>query len=183
MEPRSIAKAIHENVHTIAEVRDAHRQSVGRHQRAVEAASRLLGRPSTVYGLLGVAAFWILYNLSAAHLGARVLDAPPFYWLQGATGLFDALIAATVLTAQSRQNREAEQRAHLALQVNLLAEQKATKIIALLEELRRDIPIVRNRYDSEAEALQQAVDPKAVLSAIESTTPGEVDPPQQDGEK
>ena len=95
------------------------------------------------------------------------------YWLQGATGLFDALIATTVLVAQSRLNRESEQREHLQLQVNLLAEQKATKIIALLEELRRDLPIVRNRRDPEAEAMAQAVDPKAVLSALEGDDGGD----------
>jgi len=66
---------------------------------------------------------------------------------KGAFGLFGALVATTVLTAQNRQNVENERRAHLELQVNLLAEQKVTKIIALLEELRRDLPIVRDRRD------------------------------------
>ena len=162
-----VPRVLHENIDTIAQVRDENRNNVGRHQRAVEAASRVFGRPSTVYALLLTAGLWIVYNLWAPYFAQKQLDAPPFYWLQGATGLFDALIATTVLVAQSRQNREAEQREHLQLQVNLLAEQKATKIIALLEELRRDLPIVRNRRDPEAEAMAQAVDPKDVLSALE----------------
>ena len=179
---QGVSKVLHENIDTIAQVRDEHRHNVGRHQRAVEAASRLFGRPGTVYALLLTAGFWILYNLCAPFFAQKQLDAPPFYWLQGATGLFDALIATTVLVAQSRLNREAEQREHLQLQVNLLAEQKATKIIALLEELRRDLPIVRNRRDSEAEAMAQAVDPKAVLSALAAEVAGNADDEESDAE-
>ncbi len=38
------------------------------------------------------------------------------------------------------QSVRAEQRAHLDLKVTLLTEQKAAKLIDLLEELRRDLP-------------------------------------------
>jgi uncharacterized membrane protein len=51
--------------------------------------------------------------------------------------------------------------------VNLVAEQKIAKLIALLEELRRDLPIVRDRVDPVADAMAQAVDPQAVLSVLE----------------
>jgi uncharacterized membrane protein len=71
------------------------------------------------------------------------------------------------------QNREAildAQRAHLDLQLNLLAEQKITKLIALLEELRRDIPSVSNRHDQVAEGMQQSANPEAILSAMGEET-------------
>jgi uncharacterized membrane protein len=51
--------------------------------------------------------------------------------------------------------------------VTLLVEQKVTKVIALIEELRRDLPSVQNRVDSQAEAMQEVVDPQTVLSALE----------------
>jgi uncharacterized membrane protein len=51
--------------------------------------------------------------------------------------------------------------------VTLLVEQKVTKAIALIEELRRDLPSVQNRVDSQAEAIQEVVDPQTVLSALE----------------
>lgn len=44
--------------------------------------------------------------------------------------------------------------AHLDLKVTLLTGQKAAKLIDLLEELRRDLPNVRNRHDPEAAAHQ-----------------------------
>jgi len=48
-----------------------------------------------------------------------------------------------------------------------LTEQKAAKLIDLLEELRRDLPNVRNRHDPEAAALQQSMNPDLVLAALD----------------
>jgi hypothetical protein len=36
-----------------------------------------------------------------------------------------------------------------------------------MEELRRDLPNVRNRHDSEAVALQQSMNPDLVLAALD----------------
>jgi uncharacterized membrane protein len=99
--------------------------------------------------------------------GLRPIDAPPFLWLQGSVAFSALLTTILVLITQNRQTRDDLDRAHLDLQVNLLAEQKAAKIIALLEELRRDLPMVRNRVDGEAEAMADPVDPQLVLDALE----------------
>jgi uncharacterized membrane protein len=48
----------------------------------------------------------------------------------------------------------------------LLTEQKTAKLINLLEELRRDLPNVRNRHDPEAAELQQSMNPELVRSAL-----------------
>ena len=52
---------------------------------------------------------------------------------------------------------------------NLLAEEKSSKIIQLLEELRRDMPNVRKTDDHEAAELAKPADPEAVLKEIERT--------------
>jgi uncharacterized membrane protein len=79
-----------------------------------------------------------------------------------------ALVSTTViLIAQNRQTRIEQQHMHLALQVNLLTEQKVAKVINLLEELRRDLPMVKDRYDPQADSLARQTDAKQVLSAIE----------------
>jgi uncharacterized membrane protein len=49
----------------------------------------------------------------------------------------------------------------------VLTEQKAAKLIDLLEELRRDLPNVKNRHDSEAAALQKSMNPDLVLAALD----------------
>jgi hypothetical protein len=42
-------------------------------------------------------------------------------------------------------------------------------VIQLLEESRRDNPLIRDRVDQEAEAMAQPADPKSVLDAIRET--------------
>lgn len=100
-------------------------------------------------------------------LGKTSLDPPPFSWLQGVIGLGALLMTTMVLITQNRQEKHTEQRRHLDLQVSLLVEQKVTKVIALVEELRRDLPSIRNRHDPQAEAMQNAIDPHAVLDALD----------------
>lgn len=51
--------------------------------------------------------------------------------------------------------------------MNLLTEQKVTKLIVLLGELRRDLPSVHDRIDAEAGILQQPTDTARVLSALD----------------
>jgi len=87
--------------------------------------------------------------------------------LQGVVGLAALLTTTVVLTKQNRMAKIEEQRAHLDLKVTLLTEQKAAKLIDLLEELRRDLPNVKNRDDPEAVALQQSMNPGLVLAALD----------------
>ena len=162
-----------QSVETLATIHVRAHRKVGRHQRAVEVLTGTIGRPQTVYVITAIVAAWIAYNVLAPLLPPRGawprLDAPPFFWLQGALCAASLLVTTMVLTTQNRQTRHTEQHAQLDLQVNLLAEQKIAKIVDLLEELRRDMPAVRDRVDPLADAMMEAVDPHAVMSALETS--------------
>ena len=80
------------------------------------------------------------------------------------------LMTTVVLITQNRQAKLSERHMHLDLQVNLLTEQKTAKLIELLEELRRDLPNVRDRRDAEAEVMQRAAEPLRVIAALEEQT-------------
>jgi len=158
-----------ENVETLATLHARSQRHVSEHQRRIERVTAQIGRPHTLYLLLGFTAFWIAANLVAPALGVRALDPPPFTWLQGVVGFVALLMTTTVLITQNRQSSHAEQRAQLDLHVNLMAEQKVAKLIALMEELRRDLPSVRDRVDRVADTMKEPVDPHALLSALEET--------------
>ena len=111
---------------------------------------------------------WVLINLLSPRWALAPFDPPPYFWLQGLVGLGALLTTTMVLMTQTRQGKLAEQRAQLDLQVSLLAEQKTATLIALLEELHRDLPEVTNRHDAEAAAMEQATDPHAMLDALET---------------
>jgi uncharacterized membrane protein len=158
-----------EHVHAVASIHAQAEDGLGSHQRRIERFAAQLGRPRTIYILLGVVLVWGGSNAIAMAIGRHAWDAPPFFWLQGAVSLYAAVIGTVVLTTQTRQQRHAERRAYLELQISLTAEHKTAKLISLLEELRRDMPGVRNRIDVEANAMEHAVDPKAVMSALQET--------------
>ncbi len=136
-------------------------------QRVLEHLSHIIGQPIFVGFILLFVALWILANVTLHALGVAEFDPAPFFWLQGIVGLGALLTATVVLTKQNRLAKLAEQRAHLDLKVTLLTEQKAAKLIDLLEELRRDLPNVKNRHDPEAVALQQSMSPNLVLAALD----------------
>ena len=138
-------------------------------QRRLEHVNRVVARPAYLLAVLTLDAAWIAATEVALREGLRAPDAPPFAWLQGCLTLVALLTATVVLISQRRQTRLSEERAHLDLQINLLTEQKVTKLIHLVEELRRDLPMVRDRVDPHATALEERTDAAGVLSALRST--------------
>jgi uncharacterized membrane protein len=140
---------------------------VSRTQRFVEKTAGALGSPAYVAINIVFVVVWIALNLLAPDLGYKRIDEPPFFWLQGIVSLNAFIISTTVLIRQNRMSRLADHHAHLDLQVNLLTDEKCSKIIALLEELRHDLPDVATKHDREADELAKPADPKAVLNAIE----------------
>jgi uncharacterized membrane protein len=159
--------SVNENIGTIAEFYARHEDNVSTTQKVMEKIALFLGSPAYVAGNLILVIVWIGANLLADDLGWKTFDPPPFSLLQGFVTLNAFVISTTVLIRQNRMSRLADHHAHLDLQVNLLTEEKSSKIIALLEELRRDMPDVRNKTDHEAEELSRPADAGAVLSAIE----------------
>jgi uncharacterized membrane protein len=156
-----------QDLESVASIRARADRDLDKHQRMMEVLTGALGRPRTVYLILTLVVSWIAFNLFILRaLGRQPIDPPPFFWLQGAVALSALLMTTLVLITENRQARSAEQRSHLDLQVNVLAEHKITKLIALLEELRRDLPMVKDRVDQEADSMQEAADPAAMLVAL-----------------
>ena len=169
---------VSQDVESVASIRARAEQRLDRHQRMMEVLTTALGRPRTVYVTLSIVVGWVAFNLVTPKLfGWQCIDPPPFFWLQGVVALSALLMTTLVLITANRQTRNAEERSHLDLQVNLLAERKVAKLIALVEELRRDLPMVRDRIDREADSMQEAVDPAAMLAALERAS--ETEPPDK----
>ncbi len=159
-------KVIEQNVDAIAALMTEEARTLTRHQRAVERMLAVLTVPGFLYGVVVAIALWVGANVGLKLQGHVPWDEPPFSWVQVAVGVLALFMASVVVITQSRQGRVAERNAHLDLQVSLLVDQKAAKIIELLEEMRRDMPNVRNRVDAQAQELQVAVDPTLVAAAI-----------------
>ncbi len=163
---------ISRNIEAVLEFYAREEQKLSRSQRVLERISNFVGQPVFLGLTLVFVALWMLANSMPAY----TFDPAPFHLLQGIVGLGALLTATVVLTKQNRLSRLAEQRAHLDLKVTLLTEQKAAKLIDLLEELRRDLPNVKNRHDSEAAALKRSMSPDRVLAALDERIEPEPQP-------
>jgi uncharacterized membrane protein len=162
----SLSDHISQNIETILALHRRESETLTPSQHRLERISRFVARPLYLVGLGVFVALWVAFNGCASLLHLEPFDPPPFAWLDGLL-TFIALITTTiVLIAQNRQEKLEQQRAHLDLQVNLLTEQKVTKLIHLLEELRRDLPMVKDRHDPQAAAMQEGTDADQVASAL-----------------
>ena len=162
-----LPSSVNKNLGAIAEFYARNEEKMSPAQAAVERISLFLGSPGYVVGNVVLVVCWIAWNLVAPKVGFRQLDEPPFFWLQGLVGLNAFIISTTVLIRQNRISKLAQHNAHLDLQVSLLAEEKNSKIIQMLEELRRDLPNIPNKPDSQTDELSHPADTRAVLSVIE----------------
>jgi uncharacterized membrane protein len=142
-------------------------QRISPSQRVLERIGGLTAQPGYLGFILIFVALWVLANVVMRRFGVAGFDPAPFFWLQGIVGLGALLTATVVLGKQNRLGKLAEQRAHLDLKVTLLTEQKTAKLIDLLEELRRDMPNVRDRHDPEATSLQKSMNPDRVIAALD----------------
>jgi uncharacterized membrane protein len=172
----AVPQHVAETLDAIAELHKRSEREVPRYQRSIEAWAAILGRSWTVFVLVGGVVSWIVANLLLPHVGLRPPDPPPFTGLQVASSVGALLMATMVWATQNRQRKPVEERERLELQISMLAEQKLTKVIALVEELRRDMPNVVNRVDPLAEAMTQAVDPHAVADALKRSIEEDTSP-------
>jgi uncharacterized membrane protein len=161
----TLSAHIDQNIESIVALQNRERETVGVAQRRVEAVGRWLGRPLYLVGLVTAIAVWVSINVIRDTRGGW--DPPPFELLDGVMTLISLITTTIVLIAQNRQTKLEKQHTHLELQVSLLTEQKVTKIINLIEELRRDLPMVRDRHDAHAEALQESADTAKVVAALQ----------------
>ncbi|GAN50850.1 hypothetical protein ME121_4907 [Methylobacterium sp. ME121] len=160
---------IEDTVRAIAGLHWEHHRKAKPVQRTVARMTSAIGRPRFV-GLLTLAILsWISLNLILPALGRASLDPPPFAYLQDAAGILSLYITSLILITQRHDEQLAEHRAQLTLELAIVSEQKNSKIIALLEEMRRDHPHISDRIDDEAEAMARPSDPQVVLDAIKDT--------------
>ena len=166
-EMNPISDAVKTNVEKVQQFEKRHDEKRSRLQKIIERVSVFFGSPSFFLIFVACNVIWVALDVAWHRFGHPYFDDPPFPILQGFVTYVGVLITMAVLIRQNRLALVEESRAHLDLQVNLLSEQKATKIIMLLEELRRDMPNVQDRHDDHVTTLQATTNPDAILSEFE----------------
>jgi uncharacterized membrane protein len=95
----------------------------------------------------------------------RHFDPFPFALLTLILSMEAIILSAFILISQNRQQRLADRRAHLDLQINMLSEQENTKVLSVLDEIRNHLGI--GRRDPDLVGLKTATEPERLLQQIE----------------
>jgi uncharacterized membrane protein len=81
------------------------------------------------------------------------------------------VLALLILIRQNRMVRQADRRAHLDLQINLLAEQEMTLMLSMLQRLNRQLGVPPDSRDAEVQQLIEKTDVASMMRHLEEHLP------------
>jgi uncharacterized membrane protein len=122
--------------------------------RLTDAITRAAGSPFFVAIHVIAFAAWLAFN----SLSANAVDPYPYSLLTLLVSLEAIVLSAFVLMSQNRMTRQADKRAHLDLQVNILAEQELTAILRMVHALCKQAGVNVKVRDVQVEQLLQETD-------------------------
>jgi uncharacterized membrane protein len=153
------AKAHETNIEKVVQLEAEQEKQVAPANRISEAIARFAGTNAFVAVQLISVGLWMLFN---SGLIIEPFDPYPFVFLGILLALEAVLLASFVLIRQNRMSQIADRRAHLDLQINLLAEKETTKVIQLLQRMSRELGIEHSVTDREAKELSKDTEVKDV---------------------
>jgi uncharacterized membrane protein len=164
------ATVLRKNIRAIADLeqRALHERSAA--DRLSDAITRVTGSGRFVlFHIIGFTA-WILLNVRLLS-GLDPFDPFPFSFLTLIVSLEAIFLSVFVLMSQNRMTRQAEKRAHLDLQVDILAEQELTAILRMVQGLCQKQGVEVLFRDDRLEELLKETDVHTVAAALEDRLP------------
>ena len=117
-------------------------------------------------------AIWAAMNVGVLGFSWK-FDPYPFALLCMLVSLEGVLLSTFVLIKQNRMSQRADQRAHLDLQVNLLAEKEITKVLQMQRLICRQLGIEEADSDPETVELSQVTAIDNLAHELEQRLPTE----------
>jgi uncharacterized membrane protein len=113
---------------------------------------------------------WVVLNVGLIPRVAP-FDPFPFNFLTLVVSLEAIFLTLLVLMSQNRMTKEADKRAHLDLQVNMLAEQEATMILRVVQRIGKHIGL-EEETDDDMQRLEEKTDVHQLAKALDENSPG-----------
>ena len=140
-------------------------------QRAINRTTAFLARPIALTAIMTLVAIYMAGNMIAALAGSRALERFPFPDLEFIATIVALFVALLILATQRHEDALADRRARLTLQIAAISERKIAKLIELMEEQRRDNPLLSSRPDPEAAIMANPADPEATRRQVDAVEP------------
>ena len=157
-------RLIASNVDAITKIEAAAHANRSRADVVADAIAGFCGSVAFLWTHIVAIGGWLLLNgvLAPKHLR---FDPPPFSELNLWVSLEAIFLSTFILISQNRQQRLADQRNHLDLQINLLAEQESSQMLRMMRQIMEhmEMPVDAPKAD----VLEQATDPQAIAEHLE----------------
>lgn len=133
-------------IEAVAQIEHAAHDARSRMDNLAAAITRAAGTGRSIGLHLSWFSAWLIVNL---HLvpGVAPFDPFPFNLLTTFVSLEAIFLTLFVLISQNRMSDEADKRAQLDLQVNLLAEKEATMILQMLQDISQHLGLTRSTIE------------------------------------
>jgi uncharacterized membrane protein len=158
------------NIQTVAALDRGAIEDLTLSDRVSAAISRWVGSLSFIAAHVIWFVVWAVWNLGLIPW-LRPFDPFPFGLLTMAVSLEGVLVATFVLITQNWMNRQAERRAHLDLQVNILAEQEMTLMLRILRDIAAKVGTAEQPRDQVKQ--YEEVDVHQLASELDEQLPRE----------
>ncbi|MEP6594802.1 MAG: DUF1003 domain-containing protein [Ginsengibacter sp.] len=112
---------------------------------------------------------WILLNVGLIP-GVAPFDPFPFSFLTLVVSLEAIFLTLLVLMSQNRMTKEADKRAHLDLQINMLAEQEGTMTLRMIQRIGKHLGLGEEIVEA-AHELSEETDVNQVAKTLEEKSP------------
>src|SRR5437763_5386426 len=145
-------RTVRDNIQAIIDLEEEQGRGRTFSDRLADAIATFAGTVIFVVMHLVWFGLWALINLRVIQL-APAFDPYPFALLCMLVSLEGVLLSTFVLIKQNRMSQRSDQRHHLDLQVNLLAEEEITKVLQLQRLLCRRLGIAEADTDPEVAEL------------------------------
>jgi uncharacterized membrane protein len=132
--------------------------------RLSELGIRLAGSPAFIVVHVAFFAGWVAINITR-----YAVDQTTFSLVNLVLGLEAIVLTSIVLISQSDLRRLTDLRAHLDLQVNILAEQELTAILGLLNQICKRLDIDVASTEPNVEILAEETDLETIATVLEKT--------------
>jgi uncharacterized membrane protein len=151
------------NIEAIAALEREALHERSRLDRFTDAVTAAAGSPVFIGAHAAWFGGWITLNMVREH----PFDPYPFGLLMLTVSLEAIFLSAAVLMTQNRMQRQADRRAHLDLQVNLLAEQELTTMLKMLAGMCRRLDVKVDADDTSVDQQLQDTDIHTISAAID----------------
>ena len=168
---RATSESARKNIDAIVRLEQESVRGRSLGERLSDSFTRVMGSMSFVVFHLLLFAVWFVVNLGWTPLPP--FDPFPFGILTLIVSAEGVLLAIFVLVSQNRMSRQANQRAHLNLQISLLAEQETTKLLQKIQGVLDHLGIEQTARDQEVQQLSQETHVETLVSELQRSLPEE----------